>query len=127
MTTCPRSDLGSPASATHRDARDLPSLRLLDITLACTLLAALALPLALARALGRVQRQPVQGRAGTPVDRLALVLPDSLAGRMLAACGAAQWPVLLNILSTTWAALHAAGNRMLHRPDRKWGKVLGSL
>ena len=98
MTTCRRSDLDSPASATHRDARDLPSLRLLDITLACTLLAALALPLALARALGRVQRQPVQGRAGTPVDRLALVLPDSLAGRMLAACGAAQWPVLLNIL-----------------------------
>ena len=36
-------------------------------------------------------------------------------------------PVLLNILSTTWAALHAAGNRMLHRPDAKWGKVLGSL
>ena len=36
-------------------------------------------------------------------------------------------PVLLNILSTTWAALHAAGNRMLHRPDPRWGKVLGSL
>jgi maleate cis-trans isomerase len=36
-------------------------------------------------------------------------------------------PVLLNILSTIWAALHAAGNRMLHRPDARWGKVLGSL
>ena len=36
-------------------------------------------------------------------------------------------PVLLNILSTTWAALHAAGARMLHRPDRRWGKVLASL
>ena len=36
-------------------------------------------------------------------------------------------PVLLNILSTTWAALHAAGKRMLHRPDRRWGKVLGSI
>lgn len=36
-------------------------------------------------------------------------------------------PVLLNILSTTWAALHAAGERMLHRPDPRWGKVLGSL
>ena len=36
-------------------------------------------------------------------------------------------PVLLNILSTTWAALHAAGKRMLHRPDPRWGKVLGSL
>lgn len=36
-------------------------------------------------------------------------------------------PVLLNILSTTWAALHAAGKRMLHRPDARWGKVLASL
>ena len=36
-------------------------------------------------------------------------------------------PVLLNILSTTWAALHAAGRRMLHRPDPRWGKVLASL
>ncbi len=36
-------------------------------------------------------------------------------------------PVLLNILSTTWAALHAAGARMRYRPDRRWGKVLASL
>jgi len=36
-------------------------------------------------------------------------------------------PVLLNFLSTTWAALHAAGKRMLHRPDPRWGKVLASL
>jgi maleate cis-trans isomerase len=36
-------------------------------------------------------------------------------------------PVLLNILSTTWAALHSAGERMLHRPDTRWGKVLSSL
>ena len=36
-------------------------------------------------------------------------------------------PVLLNILSTTWAALHAAGKRMLHRPDPRWGRVLASL
>jgi maleate cis-trans isomerase len=36
-------------------------------------------------------------------------------------------PVLLNILSTTWAALHAAGERMLHRPDPRWGRVLASL
>ncbi|HTD89269.1 MAG TPA: hypothetical protein VK663_01295 [Burkholderiales bacterium] len=34
---------------------------------------------------------------------------------------------LLNILSTTWAALHAAGSRMLHRPDPRWGKLLASL
>ena len=32
-------------------------------------------------------------------------------------------PVLLNILSTTWAALHTAKN-VPHRPDPKWGKVL---
>ena len=36
-------------------------------------------------------------------------------------------PVLLNILSTIWSALHAAGKRMLHRPDSRWGKVLASL
>src|SRR4030095_10715111 len=36
-------------------------------------------------------------------------------------------PVLLNILSTTWAALHAAGARMLKRPDPRWGKVLASV
>ena len=36
-------------------------------------------------------------------------------------------PVLLNILSTTRAALHAAGKRVLRRPDARWGKVLASL
>ena len=36
-------------------------------------------------------------------------------------------PVLLNILSTTWAALHAAGARMRRRPDPRWGRVLASL
>jgi maleate cis-trans isomerase len=36
-------------------------------------------------------------------------------------------PVLLNILSTTWAALRAAGKRMAHRPDPRWGRVLTSL
>jgi maleate cis-trans isomerase len=36
-------------------------------------------------------------------------------------------PVLLNILSTTWAALDAAGGRMAHRPDPRWGKLLASL
>jgi len=36
-------------------------------------------------------------------------------------------PVLLNILSTTWAALRAAGKRMLVRPDTRWGKVLASV
>lgn len=36
-------------------------------------------------------------------------------------------PVLLNILSTTWAALRAAGDRMPQRPDERWGKVLASV
>ena len=36
-------------------------------------------------------------------------------------------PVLLNILSTTWAALHAAGNRMQQRPEPRWSKLLASL
>jgi len=36
-------------------------------------------------------------------------------------------PVLLNILSTTWAALNAAPKPLPHRPDAKWGKVLSSV
>lgn len=36
-------------------------------------------------------------------------------------------PVLINILSTTWAALHAAGPKLMHRPDPKWGKVLAAV
>ena len=35
-------------------------------------------------------------------------------------------PVLLNILSTTWAALNAAP-KIERKPDPKWGKVLASL
>ena len=36
-------------------------------------------------------------------------------------------PVLLNILSTTWAALRAAGTRVQMRPDPRWGRVLNSV
>jgi arylmalonate decarboxylase len=36
-------------------------------------------------------------------------------------------PVLLNILSTTWAALRAAGTRMRVRPDPRWGRVLAGV
>ncbi len=36
-------------------------------------------------------------------------------------------PVLLNILSTTWAALNAPRTRIQVRPDPSWGKVLASL
>ena len=35
-------------------------------------------------------------------------------------------PVLLNILSTAWAALRSA-KRLPHRPDPRWGRVLASL
>jgi maleate cis-trans isomerase len=36
-------------------------------------------------------------------------------------------PVLLNILSTTWAALRAAGRAMPRRPDPRWGRVLAGV
>jgi maleate cis-trans isomerase len=36
-------------------------------------------------------------------------------------------PALINIGSTTWAALHAAGPKLKHRPDPKWGKVLAAV
>lgn len=36
-------------------------------------------------------------------------------------------PVLLNITSTTWAALHAPGTQVLHRPDPRWGKVMAAV
>lgn len=63
-------------------------------------------------------------------DAEALLLPGGLwyaihAAPMLEA--EFGRPVLLNILSTTWAALHAAGGRMPQRPDPRWGKVLASL
>ena len=36
-------------------------------------------------------------------------------------------PVLLNILSTTWAALHACSRPLPQRPDPKWGRALSNL
>jgi maleate cis-trans isomerase len=36
-------------------------------------------------------------------------------------------PVLLNILSTTWAALNAAVQGMRQPPEARWGKLLASL
>ena len=35
-------------------------------------------------------------------------------------------PVLLNITSTTWAALNAATKPLQVKPDPKWGKVMAS-
>jgi maleate cis-trans isomerase len=36
-------------------------------------------------------------------------------------------PATLNITATTWAALHAAGPRLLHKPKAKQGRLLASL
>jgi hypothetical protein len=36
-------------------------------------------------------------------------------------------PVLLNILSTTWAALRSAAARMQRKPDPQWCKLFASL
>ena len=36
-------------------------------------------------------------------------------------------PVLLNLLSTTWAALNAAPKPLLQRPDPRWGKGLADF
>jgi maleate cis-trans isomerase len=36
-------------------------------------------------------------------------------------------PVLLNITSTTWAALNAAPKPLKQKPDPRWGKVMGSV
>jgi len=36
-------------------------------------------------------------------------------------------PVLLNILSTTWAALHARGKPLPVHPDARWGRLMASL
>jgi len=63
-------------------------------------------------------------------DAQALLLPGGLwfaihAAPMLEA--EFGRPVLLNILSTTWAALRAAGPRMQLRPDPRWGMVLNSV
>jgi len=75
-----------------------PMLRALDISLAGLALAPLALPLALATTIGRMQRHAVQGRDGAAFERLALALPDTCTGRALKVLGATHWPVLLNIL-----------------------------
>ena len=66
---------------------------------------------------------------GTP-DAQAVLMPGGLWHAMHAVpLLEAEYgrPVLLNILSTTWAALRAAGKRMLVRPDPRWGKVLASV
>ena len=36
-------------------------------------------------------------------------------------------PVTMNISSTTWAALHAAGDRLQRRPDPRWSMLLAGL
>lgn len=36
-------------------------------------------------------------------------------------------PVFLNITSTTWAALHAAGAKVQIRPDPRWGRIMAAV
>ena len=36
-------------------------------------------------------------------------------------------PVFLNITSTTWAALHAAGSKVQIRPDPRWGRIMAAV
>ena len=63
-------------------------------------------------------------------DAQAIMMPGGLWHAMHAVpLIEAQYgkPAILNILATTWAALHAAGPRMKHRPDARWGKLLASL
>ncbi len=67
--------------------------------------------------------------AGAPAAQ-ALMMPGGLwfaihAAPMLEADFGK--PVTLNITATTWAALHAAGDRLQRRPDPRWGKLLASL
>ena len=83
---------------TAGNLHEQPLLRALDVGLAGIALSLLALPLALATFIGRMQRQVVQGRHDTVFERLALTLPHSRTGRALDALGAAHWPVLLHIL-----------------------------
>jgi N-acetylglucosaminyldiphosphoundecaprenol N-acetyl-beta-D-mannosaminyltransferase len=88
----------SPEFDTSARLGGQPLLRALDVTLVGLALLPVALPLALAVAMGTVQRQVLQGRGGTRFERLALVLPGSRTGCALQALGAVHWPVLLNIL-----------------------------
>jgi len=91
-------DPTSPSPALAGGPGEQPLLRALDLCLAGLALLPLALPLALAAAIGRTQRQAVQGRGGAAFERLTLALPDGRMGRALRALGATHWPVLLHIL-----------------------------
>lgn len=91
-------DLAAPSIEVAPCQGEQRLLRALDVTLAGLALLPLAVPLSLALVIGRAQRQALQGRHGAAFDRLTLTLPDSRTGRALKAIGAAQWPVLLNIL-----------------------------
>lgn len=85
----------TPATTTATTPADRV-LRATDAALAAVLLLPLALPLMLLRQ--HVHRQQALGRHGVRFERLGLALPATRAGRVLAAMGAAHWPVLLNIL-----------------------------
>jgi N-acetylglucosaminyldiphosphoundecaprenol N-acetyl-beta-D-mannosaminyltransferase len=72
-------------------------LRVLDCTLVALVALVVALPYALLRPFCRLQRAQRMGRRGVVFQRLHLVLPATAWGRLLAAFGVANWPVLFNI------------------------------
>ena len=66
----------------------------------------------------------------TAPNAQALLMPGSLWHAMHAVpLLEAEYgrPVLLNIISTTWAALQAVGARMPHRPNPRGSRLLASL
>ncbi len=71
-------------------------MRGVDVLLALLALLPLALPLLLLRRCWHSEWR--QGRRGRIFDRYSLALPASRTGRLLARCGAAHWPLLLNVL-----------------------------
>jgi maleate cis-trans isomerase len=63
-------------------------------------------------------------------DAQALMLPGGLWFAIHAAPileAESGVPVVLNITSTLWAALHARAGDLPHRPDPRWGRLLASL
>jgi N-acetylglucosaminyldiphosphoundecaprenol N-acetyl-beta-D-mannosaminyltransferase len=78
--------------------RDDALLRLMDIVIASLSLVVMALPMALAIAVGRLQQTICLGRDRQPFGRWSIAFGDGKLARLLAGLGAAQLPVLFNIL-----------------------------
>ena len=95
MNHCLTND--QPCATPARTRSPSAASRGMDLGLSGALLLLLAPLMLLALAIGRPLRQPAWGRSGAVVARLGLQLPDHGFGRVLAALGAAHWPLLLNI------------------------------